>query len=124
MTAVVGSSSMAGASGGTNGPGPVYRFCVHPPLPGIVWDVKLALTRSDRVGASSLSPDRIAGGESLNLLAGGLTMIRALLALAAGIGVGAGAMTAAHRHEDGEKVKEISVTDIKEKLDGKDARAT
>src|SRR5262245_25156237 len=51
-------------------------------------------------------------------------MIRTLLALAAGIGVGAGVMNAAHHHEDGEKVKELSVTDIKEKLDGKDARAT
>ena len=51
-------------------------------------------------------------------------MIRTLLALAAGIGVGAGGMNAAHHHEDGEKVRELSVTDIKEKLDGKDARAT
>ena len=51
-------------------------------------------------------------------------MIRTLLALAAGIGVGASGMNAAHHHDDGEKVKEISVTDIKEKLDGKDARAT
>ena len=51
-------------------------------------------------------------------------MIRTLLGLAAGIGVGAGAMNAAHRHEDGEKVKVLSATDIKEKLDGKDARAT
>jgi quercetin dioxygenase-like cupin family protein len=50
-------------------------------------------------------------------------MIRTLLALAAGIGVGAGAMNAAH-HEDGEKVREISATDIKEKLDGKDAKVT
>jgi len=50
-------------------------------------------------------------------------MIRTLITLAAGIGVGAGAMNAAH-HDDGEKVREISVTDIKEKLDGKDARAT
>jgi quercetin dioxygenase-like cupin family protein len=30
----------------------------------------------------------------------------------------------AARHEDGEKVKVISATDIKEKLDGKEARAT
>jgi quercetin dioxygenase-like cupin family protein len=51
-------------------------------------------------------------------------MIRTLLALAAGIGVGAGTMSAAHRHEDGEKVREISATDIKEKLDGKEVRAT
>lgn len=33
-------------------------------------------------------------------------------------------MNAAHRHDDGEKVKEISATDIKEKLDGKEAKAT
>src|SRR5262245_7026050 len=51
-------------------------------------------------------------------------MIRTLLALAAGIGVGVGVMNAAQHHEDGEKVRELSVTDIKEKLDGKDARAT
>ena len=51
-------------------------------------------------------------------------MFRTLLVLAAGIGVGASVMNAAHHHDDGEKVKEISVTDIKEKLDGKDARAT
>lgn len=50
-------------------------------------------------------------------------MIRTLLALAAGIGIGVGGMTAAH-HEDGEKVKVLSVTDIKEKLDGKDTKAT
>ena len=52
-------------------------------------------------------------------------MFRTLLVLAAGIGVGAGAMNAAHHdHADGETVKEVSATDIKEKLDGKDARAT
>src|SRR5262249_43634305 len=51
-------------------------------------------------------------------------MIRTLLALAAGIGIGAGGMNLAHHHHDGEKVEEISVTDIKEKLDGKEARAT
>jgi quercetin dioxygenase-like cupin family protein len=51
-------------------------------------------------------------------------MSRALLLLAAGIGVGAGAMYASHRHEDGEKVKVLSATDVKEKLDGKEATAT
>lgn len=51
-------------------------------------------------------------------------MIRTLLALTAGIGVGVSGMYAAHKHEDGESVKVISVTDIKEKLDGKDAAAT
>src|SRR5262245_40269999 len=51
-------------------------------------------------------------------------MIRTLLTLAAGIGVGASVMSAAYHHEDGESVKEISVTDIKGKLDGKAARAT
>jgi quercetin dioxygenase-like cupin family protein len=50
-------------------------------------------------------------------------MFRALLTLAAGIGIGAGAMNAAH-HEDGEKVKVLSATGIKEKLDGKEATAT
>ena len=51
-------------------------------------------------------------------------MFRTLLVLAAGISVGAGGMALAHRHDDGEGVREISATDIKEKLDGKDARAT
>jgi quercetin dioxygenase-like cupin family protein len=51
-------------------------------------------------------------------------MIRTLLTLAVGIGVGAGVVTAARHHEDGEKVKVISATDIKEKLDGKEAKAT
>jgi quercetin dioxygenase-like cupin family protein len=51
-------------------------------------------------------------------------MYRALLLLAAGIGVGAGGMTASHHHDDGEKVKVLSATDVKEKLDGKEATAT
>ena len=51
-------------------------------------------------------------------------MTRTLLALAAGIGVGAVGMALAHHHDDGEKVKEISATIIKEKLDGKEAKAT
>ncbi|MBN9121695.1 MAG: cupin domain-containing protein [Planctomycetes bacterium] len=51
-------------------------------------------------------------------------MVRTLLALAAGIGVGAGGISAARHHDDGEKVKVLSATDIREKLDGKDARAT
>ena len=51
-------------------------------------------------------------------------MIRALLTLAAGIGLGAGGMIASQHHEDGEKVKVLSATNIKEKLDGKEAMAT
>jgi quercetin dioxygenase-like cupin family protein len=53
-------------------------------------------------------------------------MYRAMLLLAAGIGigVGAGVMDASHHHEDGEKVKVLSATDITEKLDGKEASAT
>ncbi len=53
-------------------------------------------------------------------------MFRTLLLLAAGmsVGVGAGGMAASHQHEDGEKVKILSATDIKEKLDGKEAMAT
>ena len=50
-------------------------------------------------------------------------MTRTLLALAAGIGVGAGGMNAAH-HDDGGKVKVLSATDTREKLDGKEAKAT
>jgi len=51
-------------------------------------------------------------------------MIRTLLTLAAGIVVGAGVVYASHPHDDGEKVKVISVTEVKEKLDGKEATAT
>src|SRR4029453_17409001 len=59
-------------------------------------------------------------------------MFRALLLLAAGIGigigigigVGAGGMTVAHQHEDGEKVKVLSATNIKKKLDGKEETET
>ena len=51
-------------------------------------------------------------------------MIRTLLALAAGLGVGVGGMALARHHDDGEKVRKISATDIKEKLDGKDAKVT
>jgi quercetin dioxygenase-like cupin family protein len=53
-----------------------------------------------------------------------MTMFRAVLLLVAGIGVGAVGMEASHQHDDGEKVKVLSVTDIKEKLDGKAATAT
>src|SRR5262245_33202624 len=51
-------------------------------------------------------------------------MFRALLLLAAGIGMGAGLMEASHQHENGEKVKVLSATALKEKLDGKEATAT
>ena len=51
-------------------------------------------------------------------------MFRSLLTLAVGIGIGAGTMHAFHHHEDGEKVKVLSATGIKEKLDGKEATAT
>src|SRR5262245_27140728 len=51
-------------------------------------------------------------------------MLRALLALAVGVGIGVGGTLASHRHDDGEKVKVLSATDIKEKLDGKEAKAT
>jgi quercetin dioxygenase-like cupin family protein len=51
-------------------------------------------------------------------------MFRALLLLLAGIGIAAGAIHAAQQHEDGEKVKVLSVTEIVEKLDGKAASAS
>ena len=51
-------------------------------------------------------------------------MSRTMLLLAVGIAVGAGATAVAHHHEDGEKVKVLSATAIKEKLDGKEATAT
>jgi quercetin dioxygenase-like cupin family protein len=51
-------------------------------------------------------------------------MNRSLLFLIAGIGLGAGGLTFAQHHEDGEGVKILSARDIKEKLDGKDAKVT
>jgi quercetin dioxygenase-like cupin family protein len=52
-------------------------------------------------------------------------MFRAPLTIAAGIALGANALNASHQHhDDGEKVKVLSTTDIKEKLDGKEAVAT
>src|SRR5262245_31324376 len=51
-------------------------------------------------------------------------MFRALQLLAAGIGAGAGLMEASRHREDGESVKVLSVTDLKDKLDGKAATAT
>ncbi|QJW99161.1 cupin domain-containing protein [Frigoriglobus tundricola] len=51
-------------------------------------------------------------------------MIRTLLTLAVGIGAGASGVTLALRHDEAEAVKVLSARDIKEKLDGKDAKAT
>jgi quercetin dioxygenase-like cupin family protein len=51
-------------------------------------------------------------------------MIRSLLILAIGVGLGLGGLAAAQIHEDGESVRLISARDIKEKLDGKDAKVT
>src|SRR5262245_46093302 len=51
-------------------------------------------------------------------------MFRTLLLFTAGIGAGASLMESAHVHEDGEKVKVLSATEITEKLDGKPATAT
>jgi len=51
-------------------------------------------------------------------------MIRNLLALTIGIAAGVGGMAVANQHEDGESVKLVAVRDIKEKLDGKDAKVS
>jgi quercetin dioxygenase-like cupin family protein len=51
-------------------------------------------------------------------------MIQGLLTLAVATFVGAGPVDAGHHHDDGERVKVLSATDIKEKLDGKEAMAT
>ena len=51
-------------------------------------------------------------------------MTRIVFALIVGIAVGAGALGMAQHHDDGEKVKVISARDIKEKLDGQDAKVT
>jgi quercetin dioxygenase-like cupin family protein len=49
-------------------------------------------------------------------------MVRILLALAVGAGVGGEALT--HHRENADAVKVLSARDVKEKLDGKDAKAT
>jgi quercetin dioxygenase-like cupin family protein len=49
-------------------------------------------------------------------------MVRILLALAVGAGVGGAAL--AHDRENAEAVKVLSARDVKEKLDGKEAKAT
>jgi quercetin dioxygenase-like cupin family protein len=72
---------------------------------------------------SSLSPNFTAAGERHNS-SGGTIMLRTLFALVAGIGVGAGGLIAAQHHDDSEKVKVLSTSDISEKLDGKEATAT
>jgi quercetin dioxygenase-like cupin family protein len=51
-------------------------------------------------------------------------MIRTLLLLVAGAAAGAGGLKAIQQQHDGEKVKVLSASDIKEKLDGKEATAT
>ena len=51
-------------------------------------------------------------------------MSRAALLLVIGAALGVGGMTFAHRHEDGESVRIVSAQDIKEKLDGKEAKVT
>lgn len=53
-------------------------------------------------------------------------MRQSLLALLAGFGVGVGGLAFAnlHEHEDGEAVKVIAAHDMKEKLDGKESKAT
>jgi quercetin dioxygenase-like cupin family protein len=50
-------------------------------------------------------------------------MVRSLLAVAIGIAIGVAGMAANHP-EDGESVKLVTAYNIKEKLDGKDAKAT
>ena len=49
-------------------------------------------------------------------------MVRILLALA--VGAGAGGVALAHDRENAEAVKVLSARDVKEKLDGKKAKAT
>ena len=49
-------------------------------------------------------------------------MVRILLALA--VGAGAGGVALAHDRENAKAVKILSARDVKEKLDGKDAKAT
>lgn len=51
-------------------------------------------------------------------------MNRSFLVLVIGVAFGAGGMAFAQRHEHGESVKVIAARDIREKLDGKDAKVT
>ena len=51
-------------------------------------------------------------------------MNRNILLAVVGVALGAGAVAFAHGQEDGESVKILSARDIKEKLDGKDAKET
>lgn len=51
-------------------------------------------------------------------------MQRTFLLLVAGAVLGVGATTFAYREHDGESVKIVSAQDIKEKLDGKDAKVS
>jgi quercetin dioxygenase-like cupin family protein len=46
------------------------------------------------------------------------------LLLSIGVALGVAGLTLAHVHEEGESVKVISAQDIREKLDGKDAKVT
>ena len=51
-------------------------------------------------------------------------MFRSLLALTIGIATGVVGLGVVNQHEDGESVKLIVARDIKEKLDGKDAKVS
>ena len=51
-------------------------------------------------------------------------MIRNGLVLAVGFALGIGCFAAAFQHEDGESVKAVTAFDIKEKLDGKEAKVS
>jgi quercetin dioxygenase-like cupin family protein len=51
-------------------------------------------------------------------------MIRQLIVLSIGIAIGASAIAASHHPENGESVKILTAYDIKEKLDGKDAKVS
>jgi quercetin dioxygenase-like cupin family protein len=51
-------------------------------------------------------------------------MIRNVFVLMIGIAAGVGGMVMAHQHENGESVRVIAARDIKEKLDGKEAKVT
>ena len=52
------------------------------------------------------------------------TMTRSLQTMVIGISLAVAGMAAAYRHHDGESVRIIKAHDIKEKLDGKDAKVT
>jgi hypothetical protein len=86
----------------------------------VLLTVTMLVPINNRIGAWTDAADRDLARrwDRLHWLRVGLLVVVLVL-------LGAGALNASHQHhDDGEKVKVLSTTDIKEKLDGKEAVAT